>query len=73
MNIVPSPPEGRNFDQENIEAKIEILAKFFLPDQFFKIVVGGGNNDAVDLDGFRSPEPSDFPVVKVNLISNPAC
>src|SRR5215468_5330538 len=42
-NVPRTVPQWRNPNRENVQSKIEILAKLFVPDHLFKISVRGSH------------------------------
>ena len=52
--------QGRQFDGDDVEAVIQILAELALVDQLFGFAVGGGDDAHVDGDRFASADFIDF-------------
>ena len=56
--------ERGDLDGENIEAVVEILAKFAFLNRFEKVAVRGGKDADIDFDGFISPDAFEFPLLE---------
>ena len=56
--------ERGDLDGENIEAVVEILAKFAFLNRFEQVAVRGGKDADIDFDGFISPDAFEFPLLE---------
>ncbi len=54
----------RNLNRNNIEAIVEIKAKFSLLNHFFQILMGGRQDPYIDSSAFCIPETGDAPILK---------
>ncbi len=63
-NILAAPAQGRHFDTDDIEPKIQILAETFFRGLAAQIAVGGGQHAHVHGDGRIRTHPLHFALLQ---------
>ena len=65
-NVFPALGQPGDMYADNVEPVEEVFAKAVVLHQLFQVLVGGGNDPDIDLDGDVAPDP-----VKLAIGQNP--
>ena len=63
-NVLPAVAQRRQFDTEDVEAVEKVRTELTLFNQFFQILVGGGDASEVHFNGLVATDASEFALLQ---------